>query len=151
MANVVLGTDLMLFQKTESGGTYAALGAATSCKLTVNANVLETSSKDSGCWASKQPGKLSWTASSDNLFVIGDYKKLFETMIKRFPIYIQFGVIGDDQRSCDNTNVTWSADATKGTYEGEAIITSLDLNASDNENATYTVSFEGVGALILND
>lgn len=148
MANVVLGTDLMLFQKTESGSTYAALGAATSCKLTVNANVLETSSKDSGCWASKQAGKLSWTASSDNLFIISDYKNLFEAMIARESIYIQFGVIGDEQRSCDNTDVVWSADSSKGTYEGEAVITSLDLNASDNENATYTVSFEGVGALI---
>ena len=52
MANVILGTDLMLFK----GGK--ALAVATSCKLTINANVLETSSKDSGCWASKQAAKL---------------------------------------------------------------------------------------------
>lgn len=147
MANVVLGSDLMLFTSSAETGTFKALGAATSCKLTIQANTLETSSKDSGCWVSKQAAKLSWNASTDNLFVISDYKSLVEAMLDREEIYLQFGIIGDEQRTCDNTNVTWAADTSKGTYEGKAIITSIDMNAADNENATYTVSFEGVGAL----
>ena len=67
MANtIVLGTDLMLFKAEK------ALAAATSCKLSVTAGELETSSKDSGKWTSKQAGKLSWTCSSENLFVMTD-------------------------------------------------------------------------------
>ena len=77
MSNVILGTDLMLFKGNKT------LAFATSCKLTINANVLETSSKDSGKWVSKQAAKLSWTASSDNLFTVADYKE-FEEPIYRY-------------------------------------------------------------------
>ena len=138
MANVILGTDLMLFK----GGK--ALAVATACKLTINANVLETSSKDSGKWVSKQAAKLSWTASSDNLYTIEDYKSLVDAMIARTPVELQFSTVSNS----DSDGVpTDGLTAAKDGYKGSAIITSIDMNAADNENATYTVSFEGVGAL----
>lgn len=36
---------------------------------------------------------------------------------------------------------------TTGQYKGKVIITSLEVNAPDGDNATYTATFEGVGAL----
>ena len=139
MANVILGTDLMLFK----GGK--ALAVATSCKLTINANVLETSSKDSGCWASKQAAKLSWTASSDNLFTVDDYKSLVDAMISRDTVELQFSTVANANDCTGVPSGGWTP-STDG-YKGTAIITSIDMNASDNENATYTCNFEGVGAL----
>lgn len=139
MANVILGTDLMLFK----GGK--ALGVATACKLTINANVLETSSKDSGKWVSKQAAKLSWTASSDNLYTVDDYKSLVDAMIARTPVELQFSTVSNSDSENGVPSGGWSP-ASDG-YKGSAIITSIDMNAADNENATYTVSFEGVGAL----
>jgi predicted secreted protein len=137
--DVILGTDLMLFK----GGK--ALAVATSCKLTINANVLETSSKDSGCWVSKQAAKLSWNASSDNLFTVADYKSLVDAMISRDEVELQFSTVAN-ANDCNGVPTSGWTPATDG-YKGSAIITSIDMNASDNENATYTVSFEGVGAL----
>ena len=32
-------------------------------------------------------------------------------------------------------------------YKGKVVITSLELNAPNGDNATFTASFEGVGAL----
>lgn len=139
MANIILGTDLMLFK----GGK--ALAAATSCKFDINANVLETSSKDSGCWTSKQAAKLSWTASSDNLFTIDDYTSLVDTMILRETVELQFSTVSNANDCTGVPSTGWTA-STDG-YKGTAIITSVSANASDNENATYTVNFEGVGAL----
>ncbi len=36
---------------------------------------------------------------------------------------------------------------TTGQYKGKVVITSLELNAPNGDNATFTASFEGVGAL----
>ena len=139
MANVILGTDLMLFKANK------ALAVATSCKLTINANAMETSSKDSGKWTSKKAGKLSWNASSDNLFTIADYTELVDAMISRTEVDLQFSTVSNSDANNGVPSDGWKAN-TDG-YSGKAIITSIDVNAPDGENATYTVSFEGTGAL----
>lgn len=142
MENVIFGTDLMLFRK--SIDKSVALGAATSCKLDISVATLDVSSKDSGKWAEKKAGKISWTASSENLCIFGEYRQLYEIMITREPIEIEFSTVAN--ASTDGVPVggwTSKADGLKG----NAIITSLSLNAPDGENATYSISFEGVGAL----
>jgi len=139
MANVILGTDLMLFKDNK------ALAVATSCKLTINANVLETSSKDSGKWVSKQAAKLSWNASSENLYTVADYKELVDAMIARTEVELQFSTVSNSDSDNGVPSNDWTPKA-EG-YKGNAIITAIDMNAPDGENATYTVSFEGTGAL----
>ena len=126
--NILQGQDLMLFKSNQ------VLAVATSCKFTVSANALDTSNKDSGIWTSKIAGKLSWNASSDNLFVLTEYTTLVNAMISREEVEIQFS-------SANNGT------ANKDGFSGKAIITSIDANAPDGEIATYTVSFEGTGAL----
>ncbi len=132
-AEVIEGKDLMLFDKS------AAFAVATSCKFTINANTLSVSSKDSGVWDEKRAGKLSWTASSDNLFTKEGYKKLVDLMIKREPIDLQFS-------TAVGSAGAWTPGGSDG-YKGKAIITSVDANAPDGELATYSVSFEGTGPL----
>ena len=137
MANsVILGSDLMLFKDGK------ALAVATSCKMTISANAMDTSSKDSGKWTEKKAGKLSWNGSSDNLFVMADYKSLVDIMISREKVSLQFSTT-----DAENGVPTSGFVANKDGYKGDAIITSIDMNAPDGENATYTVSFEGTGAL----
>lgn len=138
-SNILLGTDLMLFKDNK------ALAVATSCKFTISANALETSSKDSGKWTEKQAGKLSWNATSDNLFVLADYTTLVNAMIARTVVDLQFSSVSNADADNGVPSTGWTAN-TDG-YTGKAIITSIDANASDGENATYTVSFEGTGAL----
>ena len=136
---VILGSDLMLFKDGK------AIACATSCKLDIQANTLETSSKDNGRWTSKQGGKLSWSATSDNLLVMSEYKSLVDAMIAREAVQLEFDVVSkanDDGVPTEG----WTFDANNG-YKGNAIITSISLTASDGDNATYSVSFEGTGAL----
>ena len=139
MADIILGTDLMLFK----GGK--ALAAATSCKLTLNANTLETSSKDSGKWTSNQAAKLSWSCSSDNLFTIEDYATLMDACIARESIEVQFSTVSNADSDNGVPEGGWTAN--KNGYKGMAIITSVDMNAPDGDNATYTISMTGTGAL----
>ena len=136
MANILLGTDLMLFKDNK------ALAVATSCKFTISANAMDISNKDSGKWTSKKAGKLSWNASSDNLFILEEYTTLVGLMTSRTEVDIQFSTVSNPDKADD---ADWAANSDG--YEGKAIITSIDVNANDGETATYTVQFEGTGAL----
>lgn len=148
--SVIKGGDLMLFV----GGKSIAY--ATSHTLTISADTKETSSKDSGGkWQTSEVGVLSWTCSSENL--CGDteagigFDELFEYMVARKPITGVFALEGDSTDYEDNkldsvpTN-GWKAKAGDG-YTGQMIITNLEKNAPNGENATIKVDFTGVGAL----
>ncbi len=139
--NVILGSDLMLFKYDATTSKYKPLACATSCKLSISTGTLETSSKDSGSWVNKQASKLSWTASSDNLFTIDDFDALADLQMSRSTVRLGFSI-------ASGTSPNWEMTTSDGKqWFGDAIITSLEMNASDGDNATYSVQFEGIGAL----
>lgn len=142
---VIKGTDLMLFVKG-SGDEYNTIAFATSCQLTVNAASLETSSKDSGKWTSKQASKLSWSMTSDNLFTVEEFSKIFNKLVERTPIEVVFTLCTNADSDTGMPSEGWTPDTENG-YKGTAIITALSANAADNENATFNVSLEGCSAL----
>lgn len=148
--SVIKGGDLMLFV----GGKSIAY--ATTHTLSISADTKETSSKDSGGkWQTSEVGVLSWTCSSENL--CGDstagigFDELFEYMVARKPITGVFALEGDstnfDEGKLDSVpSAGWKAKAGDG-YTGQMIITNLEKNAPNGENATIKVDFTGVGAL----
>lgn len=145
-ANTVNGKDLMLF--TEMNSKFSAIALATSCKLTVSGETLDTASKDSGKWTEKMLKKLSFSASSENCFSadkdINGYDALMTAMLTMKPIKIQVGI--PTNADADELPVAgWEAPAEA--YEGMVLITSLELNAPDGDKATFSVSFDGTGAL----
>lgn len=145
-ANTVNGKDLMLFTGTNS--KFSAIALATSCKLTISGETLDTASKDSGKWTEKMLKKLSFSATSENCFSadsdINGYEALMTAMLTMKPIKIQVGI--PTNADADELPANgWEAPATA--YEGMALITSLELNAPDGDKATFSVSFDGTGAL----
>ena len=97
MGKPIDGSDLMLFIGTGSGQsiTYKSIAFATSHKLSMSAETVETSSKDSGGkWVSKAVRKLSWNMSTDNLFSLdgegSTYDDLFDLMTGRKEIDVVF-------------------------------------------------------------
>lgn len=142
-AKAVLGKDLMLFV----GGKSIAL--ATSCKLSISAEMIDTQSKDSGIWTEKDVKKLSWNGSSENTFSadedINGYDKLLELMLARAPIQILFGIPANADAG-ELPDAGWTVPTGKH-YSGSVIITNLELNAPDGDKATFSVTFEGTGAL----
>lgn len=139
----VLGKDLMLFVDSK------AIALATSCKLSISSETIDTQSKDSGIWTEKDIKKLSWNCSSENLFSAdadaNSYDKLFALMIARKPITIKFGIPANGD-SGELPEGGWTIPTT-GAYSGTVLITSLELNAPDGDKATFSAQFEGTGAL----
>lgn len=144
-AKQVLGKDLMLFV----GGKAIAL--ATSCKIGVSAETIDTQSKDSGVWNEKDIKKLGWNCSSDNVFSadadINGYDKLFALMVAAQPVDIAFGI--PDNRGNSLPAAGWKSP--QKPYKGKALVTSLELNAADGDKATFSVSMDGTGELTNGD
>ncbi|MCS2248633.1 phage tail protein [Bacteroides fragilis] len=141
-ANAVLGKDFMLFV----GGK--ALALATSCKLSISAETIDTQSKDSGIWTEKDIKKLSWNGSSENLFSADDkvngYDVLLDLMLKRKPIEAKFGIPANAD-SDEIPSSGWTLPA--ASYSGNVLITNPELNAPDGDKATFSATFEGTGKL----
>lgn len=140
---ITYGGDMMLFLNGEP------IAFSTSAKLDISLKTRDIGSKDSGAWDEKAAGKLGWTASSDALMsesgltgTTGEFSALYGYMFSRTKITFVFA-------TAQGTAPTFSpvTTGTKTRFEGSGFITSLSLNAPDGDNATYSVSFEGTGAL----
>jgi len=147
MANTIIkGDELMVFM----GGS--ALAYATSHTLTVNGNTIDIATKDHGYWGASEVGNITWEVTTENLFTKENYSQLFDSMVSKTPVTLIFGqatnydengLSGVSQEDGPNA---WTAPTTDG-YTGKAVITSLQANANTGENATYSVTFTGFGAL----
>lgn len=144
-AKQVLGKDLMLFVNGK------AIALATSCKIGVSAETIDTQSKDSGVWNEKDIKKIGWNCSSENCFSadadINSYDKLFVLMVAAQPIDIAFGIPSNKANGLPAAGWTLPAKP----YQGKALITSLELNAPDGDKATFSVTLDGTGELTNGD
>jgi len=143
MANqVVNGTDLLLSMNG------AVVAHAKSHTISVSTDMRDTTSKSSAGWKEQAKGRFSWNAKVDGLVSyeagLCNYSSLMTAMLAGVEVTIT---------SIDNTGgtivgglVTPLAGAAK--YTGNAIITNVELSAGDGENVTFSVSFEGTGALV---
>lgn len=155
MGTSINGSDLMMFIDTDTTGStpaYKSIAFATSHKLSISAETTETSSKDTGGkWVAKAVRKLSWNMSTDNLYSLDGvgqkYSDLFDLMTARKEINVVFSLESGYATKADEVPAAGWAPLTTGQYKGKVVITSLELNAPNGDNATFTASFEGVGAL----
>ena len=152
MANIIQGGDLMLFL----GGKSIAF--ATNHSMSITAETSDISHKDikGGNWTSTDIKQISWQVTTENLYSEdgegNNYKDLFDAMTNRTKLQAVFGV--NPSTAAQGSAVPtggWTAPTASttavGFYSGEVIITSLELNAPCGDNATFTATFTGSGAL----
>ena len=149
--SIIKGDKLMIFV----GGS--AIAYATSHTLSLTANTVDISSKDHGFWGASDTGNLTWEATTENLYTESGFDGLFNAYLAKTPVTIVFGYAsnydtnglfleGGTQATGDNRPAAWTADNSKG-YTGQAVITSLSVNANTGENATFSCTFTGKGAI----
>lgn len=145
MANkIIKGRDLMLFDS--AGKSYAW---ATNHTLSISADSSDITSKDHGIYGAAEITKISWEITSENLYTDAGFATMFDKVIAAEPITIRFGI----KTETDNTKTVADGDYTNWTcgtvyYEGTAVITSLQANANNGDNASYSVTFTGSGKLV---
>lgn len=142
---IVKGDELMLFDAKGN-----ALAYATSHVLTITGNTTDISSKDHGFWGAVETGSITWELTTENLYTDSDYDKLFDIMVAGEPVTVAFAKASNYDvnglTSCGGDVSAWTADTTNY-RSGLAVITSLVANANTGENATFSATFTGSGAL----
>ena len=147
MSTVINGTDLMVFVEGVS------IAYATNHTLSISVETTDTSAKSkdnaAAAWATVKPKTMSWSMTSENLYsedaTAGKtYTQLRALMNAGTKVNLVFCVKDEDTATSVPT-AGWTPGAS--TMAGEAYITSLDLNAPDDDNSTFSVSFTGTGAL----
>lgn len=130
-STVLNGTDLGVY----TGSSPTIIGAATSCQITQNRDMRDTSNKDSSGWKKVLPGQKSWTVSTDGLYIPGGTNNYYT-------LYTAWA-------AGTALTLTWksSSNASDYSFSGVAYITSISLNGPLEGNATYSVTFQGDGAI----
>ena len=133
--NAVLnGTDLGVY----TGVSPVLIALATTCTLNVNRDMRDTSNKDSAGWKQVLTGQRSWTVTAECLYNPSSTNGWGATLYAAWK---------------DGTLLTLTIkNGTQDYYwSGTAYITSMSMNAPNEGNVTYSVSFQGTGALTQTD
>lgn len=130
------GTQLVVLVGTE------VIAHATSCSLTVSADLPDATTKQSGGWAEEIGGLRSWSITTDGLatveptgtsYVVGD---IFSALNGRTAVTVKF--------TTANGNTVVAGDLV---WSGSAFVESLDITADMESPVTYSASFTGTGQL----
>jgi len=135
------GTDLILKVSETSGGTEYKLLHSQNVSLSVNADTIDVSTKDSSGWRDLIGGQKSFSLSADGLYdysptagTTTDPSDLVTQMLNRTEVTFTFTYGG-----------TLSAGDTY--YTGSGLVTSFEVSGGVEDAPTYSVSIEGTGAL----
>lgn len=146
--DLIHGDSFLLY--LTSGKTVVAY--ATSCSLQVDSETIDTSSKFSCKWQSNMGGKASYSISADALYCSNtdgiSFDRLLEFMVQGEQIEWYMGEEADHDGSCETNPHT--LDTTKTYYNGKAVVTSVSLEAGNNEIATCSITLTGAGEIQKN-
>lgn len=107
------------------------VGGQRNASLEMSAETIDTTVKTTGGWAAKIPGIKSWTSSCDGVYFVDDA-----------------GLEAAQTAFMNGTAVSLEFSNSSGlSYSGQAVITSMAVEAGQEDIVSYTISFEGTGAL----
>lgn len=111
------------------------VGGQRNASLEMSAETIDTTVKSTGGWASKIPGMKSWTSSCDGVYFLDDA-----------------GLEAAQAAFMNGTEVKLDFSNSSGlAYSGQAVITSMSVEAGQEDVVSYTISFEGTGALTVGE
>lgn len=145
-AKKVKGKDLMIFVNDK------AIALATNHTLKLTAETGDSSTKDSGDWGDEEITKMTWEATSENLCSADEgansYEQMLDLMLAREPVEVKVGI----PTNATNDEVPeggWTVP--QKYYGGTALITDIQLNAQNGDNATMSITLAGKGQLKKSD
>lgn len=129
---LVNGTDLRIFVGTKK------IAFETSCDIELSTTMIETSSKDSGAWATAIPGRKSWGLSATIQLDYNDADTTVYTYDELLTAWLNQSVL----------TVSFKTSATAATIlTGSAYVESKPVKGGDQEIATVDVKLKGTGEL----
>ena len=156
--DLVQGDDLFLYVFTASTAITAAssltsantdvLAFATSCALQIDGETIDTSNKMSCRWNSNIAGKNSYTVSADALYTDATGAYSFDSLLADMVAGDALGWAIAQPTTAETCSAqNFYIDNTKVVAWGEGLITSLSLNAGNNEVASCSITITGSGEI----
>ena len=155
MSKILKGKKLMVF--VQDGDAWKSVAYATSHSLSVTTSTVDISTKDNedttgvGAWVSEEIDTFSWTMTTENLIGVDGKGMSFDELMTKFltgaSVKVRFNLAATSTTGPQSANGWTEASGELDGYEGNAIITQLDVNASNGDNASFSATFTGQGAL----
>lgn len=134
-AKALAGKDILLAVYNTDGTSLLAVSGQQGLTINRSADAIEINSKDTmGGWKGKIAGMKEWSIDMEGLYVPSDESHLL--LAKAFE---------DGAPVCLKVI---NSKAKKGMFGGLAIITDYPVEAPYDDAVTYSMTFEGVGALV---
>ena len=108
------------------------LGAQKNCTLSLEADTIDVSNKNSFGWADFISGTKNWSVSCDGQFTVEDTAQA--TLMDAF---VAGTLVDIEMKNADSSIY----------YKGQAAIASIELEAAYDDVFAYSVEFTGKGAL----
>lgn len=134
------GLQITIATLANAGGIFQATGHSSTHKLSINHSTRDTSSKATGAYTSKESGRLDVSGSADGLAVYADGVGIIELsrmVSDREQIYLMFA-----QSTSGSETVPDTSTAGQFYAQGYFLLTSVEINAPDQDNVTYSISYE---------
>lgn len=141
---LVNGTDLLL-KVGDTNSNEVLVAFSTSCSLEVTMDEIDQTNKSSSGWKQIIGGLRSWSVSADALYqneaevgktAFVDFWDHLGGTNQRAKVFVELAITGGA-----------GSDGNKY-YHGEAYVTSLSVNGGTEDQATFSVSLTGSGALL---
>ena len=128
----VKGVDiLILVEDPATSGTFITVGGQRGATLSESVDTIETTHKLTGGFKEFEYGFGEWSVSADGVYIKDDvgYQALVNAMRNKEKVKLRIKEEGQDVQ------------------EGLALVTSRDLEGAYDGEATYSVEFQGTGAI----
>ena len=144
-ADIYKGNWLMVFLNDKP------IAMATSHSLSLSTTTTEVSTKDHGDTPSVTVQSISWEITTENLYTVDGFNDLWTAMKTMQPVTVKFAPASNYSHSGQTgiVGVQGAQNWSPGTAiaSGQAVISSLSVNAPSGDNATLSATFTGQGSL----
>lgn len=138
------GNDLMLFIQNKS------VGYATNHTLTLQVNVVETTSKQSGgIFSCVKPQSVQWSITSENMYSNEEANRLIGFATSGTQLTVIFGRKSSNADTLDDASLDYWSPVASGYWTGKAYITSIEVNSPTGEKARFSIALQGSGEIEL--
>ena len=154
---IIKGKKLMLFIKENE--TYKAIAFATNHTFSTSASTINVSHKDladiangQAKWDDQDLDTFSWSITSEHLYANegAGYtaKDIFALYANGTVLDVKFGLADASTTGAPETG--WVPSTTESQMlSGKAVITSYDINASVDDNASFSITLTGKGPIAI--
>ena len=158
MGKIIRGKKLMLFVKETD--TYKAIAFATNHSFSTSASTINVSHKDladlangQAKWDDQDLDTFSWSITSEHLYANegAGYtaKDIFTLYANGTVLDVKFG-LADASTTGAPAETGWVPSTSETQMlSGKAVITSYDINASVDDNASFSITLTGKGPIAI--